>query len=82
MEKKNDFQKDGDIKNLIERINVAIRQFTSGRAAMHVPPLDTDVDIVLADCEIALRGMLFSSIEGKKTPHPPEPPAPPKPRFY
>lgn len=36
---------------LIERINIAIKEFTCGRASMHVPPLDTDVDIVLADCE-------------------------------
>lgn len=36
------------------RINKAIDDFTKGRACMHVPPLDTDVDVVLGDCEVAL----------------------------
>lgn len=40
--------------NLLERIEKALSDFTSGRASMHVPPLDTDVDMVLADCATAL----------------------------
>jgi len=48
---------DGDVQALIERINVALKQFTSGRASMHVPPLDTDVDIVLADCDKMLKSL-------------------------
>lgn len=35
---------------LKERIEKALSDFTKGRASMHVPPLDTDVDMVLADC--------------------------------
>lgn len=35
---------------LIGRIDVALKDFTSGRASMHVPPIDTDVDMVLAEC--------------------------------
>ncbi|WP_275269145.1 hypothetical protein [Pantoea ananatis] len=48
---------DGDVQALIERIGVALKQFTNGRASMHVPPLDTDVDIVLADCEKMLKSL-------------------------
>ena len=40
--------------NLLERIEKALADFTSGRASMHVPPMDTDVDMVLADCATAL----------------------------
>lgn len=32
------------------RIERALEDFTNGRACMHVPPLDTDVDMVLGDC--------------------------------
>ncbi|WP_409248453.1 hypothetical protein [Enterobacter hormaechei] len=39
---------------LKERIEKALSDFTKGRASMHVPPLDTDVDMVLADCLTAL----------------------------
>lgn len=35
---------------LKQRIEMALDDFTKGRAAMHVPPLETDVDMVLADC--------------------------------
>lgn len=35
---------------LTERIEKALEDFTKGRASMHVPPLDTDVDVVLAEC--------------------------------
>lgn len=35
---------------LAQRIEKALHDFTNGRACMHVPPFDTDVDIVLADC--------------------------------
>lgn len=35
---------------LKERIEKALKDFTKGRASMHVPPLDTDVDVVLAEC--------------------------------
>ncbi|HDQ6461811.1 Uncharacterised protein [Escherichia coli] len=35
---------------LKERIEKALEGFTKGRASMHVPPLDTDVDVVLAEC--------------------------------
>ena len=35
---------------LKERIEKALEEFTKGRASMHVPPLDTDVDVVLAEC--------------------------------
>ena len=35
---------------LKERIEKALDDFTKGRASMHVPPLDTDVDMVLAEC--------------------------------
>ena len=35
---------------LTERIEKALEDFTKGRASMHVPPLDTDVDMVLAEC--------------------------------
>lgn len=35
---------------LKERIEKALEDFTKGRASMHVPPLDTDVDMVLAEC--------------------------------
>lgn len=35
---------------LKERIKKALDDFTKGRASMHVPPLDTDVDMVLAEC--------------------------------
>lgn len=34
---------------LKERIEKALEDFTKGRASMHVPPLDTDVDVVLAE---------------------------------
>lgn len=36
--------------DLARRIYQAITDFTSGRACMHVPPFDTDVDIVLSEC--------------------------------
>ncbi len=36
--------------DLARRIDQAITEFTSGRACMHVPPRDTDVDIVLSEC--------------------------------
>lgn len=39
---------------LKDRIENALADFTSGRASMHVPPLDTDVDVVLAECSSAL----------------------------
>lgn len=39
------------------RIEKALKDFTDGRAAMHVPPLDTDVDMVLSDCLTLLAGM-------------------------
>lgn len=39
---------------LKERIEKALSDFTKGRASMHVPPLDTDVDMVLTDCLTAL----------------------------
>lgn len=32
------------------RIEKALEDFTNGRASMHVPVLDTDVDLVLYDC--------------------------------
>lgn len=35
---------------LKERIEKALEDLTKGRASMHVPPLDTDVDVVLAEC--------------------------------
>lgn len=35
---------------LKERIEKALEDFTKGRASMHVPPLDTDVDMVLTEC--------------------------------
>lgn len=35
---------------LKERIEKALEDFTKGRVSMHVPPLDTDVDVVLAEC--------------------------------
>lgn len=35
---------------LKKRIEKALDDFTKGRASMHVPPLDTDVDMVLAEC--------------------------------
>lgn len=35
---------------LKERIEKALEDFTNGRACMHVPPQETDVDLVLADC--------------------------------
>ncbi|MCE2000811.1 hypothetical protein [Enterobacter asburiae] len=35
---------------LKERIEKALEDFTKGRASMHVPPFDTDVDVVLAEC--------------------------------
>lgn len=36
--------------NLAQRIDQAITDFTRGRASMHVPPLDTDLDVVLGEC--------------------------------
>lgn len=36
--------------DLARRMDQAITDFTSGRACMHVPPFDTDVDIVLSEC--------------------------------
>lgn len=44
-------------EQLKTRIEKALKDFTEGRAAMHVPPLDTDVDMVLADCLTLLAGM-------------------------
>ncbi|WP_421532001.1 hypothetical protein [Lelliottia amnigena] len=41
-------------QTLLQRIENALKDFTNGRASMHVPPLDTDVDMVLADCANAL----------------------------
>lgn len=35
---------------LKSRIEKALEDFTNGRASMHVPALDTDVDLVLYDC--------------------------------
>lgn len=35
---------------LLERIDAAIKAFTSGKASMHVPPEPTDVDMVLGEC--------------------------------
>ncbi|QXB19825.1 hypothetical protein [Lelliottia amnigena] len=43
--------------NLLERIEKALNDFTSGRASMHVPPIDTDVDMVLADCQAQLTAL-------------------------
>lgn len=37
-------------EQLKSRIEKALKDFTEGRASMHVPPLDTDVDMVLSDC--------------------------------
>lgn len=42
---------------LKERIEKALEDFTKGRASMHVPPLDTDVDVVLAECSDRLSGL-------------------------
>lgn len=44
-------------EQLKTRIDRAMKEFTEGRASMHVPPLDTDVDMVLADCLTLLAGM-------------------------
>lgn len=35
---------------LKSRIEKSLEDFTNGRASMHVPALDTDVDLVLYDC--------------------------------
>lgn len=35
---------------LKSRIEKALEDFTNGRASMHVPVLDTDIDLVLYDC--------------------------------
>ncbi len=35
---------------LKSRIEKALEDFTNGRASMHVPVMDTDVDMVLYDC--------------------------------
>lgn len=43
---------------LKERIEKALEDFTKGRASMHVPPLDTDVDVVLAECSDRLTGAI------------------------
>lgn len=42
---------------LKDRIEKALADFTSGRASMHVPPLDTDVDMVLTDCQSQLTAL-------------------------
>jgi len=42
---------------LKERIEKALEDFTKGRASMHVPPLDTDVDVVLAECSDRLSAL-------------------------
>lgn len=44
-------------EQLKTRIEKALKDFTEGRASMHVPPLDTDVDMVLSDCLDLLAGM-------------------------
>ncbi|WP_269564558.1 hypothetical protein [Kosakonia radicincitans] len=44
-------------EQLQARIEKALKDFTEGRASMNVPPLDTDVDMVLADCLTLLAGM-------------------------
>lgn len=43
-------------EQLKTRIEKALKDFTEGRASMHVPPLDTDVDMVLSDCLDLLAG--------------------------
>lgn len=45
---------DTQFQPLKDRIEKALADFTSGRASMHVPPMDTDVDMVLADCQSQL----------------------------
>lgn len=45
-----------EIEQLKIRIEKAMDDFTKGRASMHVPPLDTDVDMVLADCLALIEG--------------------------
>lgn len=42
---------------LLERIDAAIKAFTSGRASMHVPPDPTDVDLVLGECWKVIKEM-------------------------
>lgn len=42
---------------LKERIEKALDDFCKGRASMHVPPLDTDVDMVLAECSDRLSAL-------------------------
>lgn len=37
-------------KPLLERIEKALEDFKNGRAYMHVPVEETDIDIVLHDC--------------------------------
>lgn len=43
-----------EIEQLKIRIEKALEDFTNGRACMHVPAQETDVDLVLADCLTAL----------------------------
>lgn len=44
-------------EQLQARIEKALKDFTEGRATMHVPPFDTDVDMVLSECMTLLAGM-------------------------
>lgn len=61
---------------LKERIEKALEDFTKGRASMHVPPLDTDVDVVLAECSDRLSELearcaaLAAENAGLKAAHP------------
>ena len=61
---------------LKERIEKALEDFTKGRASMHVPPLDTDVDMILAECSDRLSELearcaaLAAENAGLKAAHP------------
>lgn len=61
---------------LKERIEKALEDFTKGRASMHVPPLDTDFDMVLAECSDRLSELearcaaLAAENAGLKSAHP------------
>ncbi|AEZ66235.1 hypothetical protein EXT67_20630 [Pectobacterium atrosepticum] len=46
-----------EVEQLKIRIEKALEDFTKGRASMHVPPLNTDVDMGLSDCQALIEGM-------------------------
>lgn len=57
-----------DREQLKSRIEKALKDFTEGRASMHVPPSVTDVEMLLSECRDLLAVMDSDKVYGPYTP--------------